>query len=145
MYSGNSKDCAQTGCIYKITCETCQESLETEKSKGSRQPGGQKGPNYVGMTMSSFHSRMKDHLKGQRSKSQSILLYRHDTDAHQGQPQAYCTRILGREQRVLPLSILEGLFIEAQIPRKILMRIMKEEEEGLSGWWLLEALHDKNS
>ena len=59
---------------------------------------------------------MKDHLKGQRSKSGSNPLWRHDEECHQGQPQEYKTRILGREQRLLPLSVLEGLYIEAQKP-----------------------------
>ena len=108
------KDCAQTGCIYEITCSSCQEAVAQDKTKDSRQTGTQEGHNYIGMTMSSVHSRMKDHLKGQRAKSNSNPLWRHDQEYHEGEPQRYKTRILNREQRLLPLSVLEGLYIEAQ-------------------------------
>ena len=64
--------------------------------------------------MSSVHSRMRDHLKGQRAKSNSNPLWRHDYEHHEGEPQKYKTRILSKEQRLLPLSVLEGLYIEAQ-------------------------------
>ena len=110
-----SKDCAVTGAIYEITCDSCQDILETEEPRDSRQPGGQPGHNYVGMTRTSVHCRMKDHLKGQRSKASSNPLHRHDVEHHQGDPQKYSMRILGREQRILPLSVLEGLYIESQI------------------------------
>ena len=59
---------------------------------------------------------MASHLKGQRAKSNSNPLYRHDRDHHHGEPQEYLTRILGRERSLLPLSILEGLYIEKQSP-----------------------------
>ena len=29
-----TQDCAQTGCIYDITCVACQETIETEKTSG---------------------------------------------------------------------------------------------------------------
>ena len=88
--------------------------MAQHKTKDSRQPGAQEGHNYIGMTMSSVHSRMKDHLKGQRAKSNSNPLWRHDHEYHEGEPQRYKTRILSKEQRLLPLSVLEGLYIEAQ-------------------------------
>ena len=59
---------------------------------------------------------MASHLKGQRAKSNSNPLYIHDRDHHHGEPQEYLTRILGRERSLLPLSILEGLYIEKQSP-----------------------------
>ena len=84
----------------------------------------------MGMTMTSVHCRMKDHLKGQRSKSGSNPLHRHDMDSHQGVPQVYKTRILGKEQRILPLSVLEGLYLEAQKPGT---SINEKNERGRGG------------
>ena len=111
------KDCATMGIIYEITCLSCnQEVGQVPGERESRQPGGQHAPNYVGMSMTSAHSRMKDHLVGQRAKRDSNPLHRHDRDKHNGEVQRYVTRIIGREQRILPLTILEALFIESQVP-----------------------------
>ena len=110
-----SRDCALQGCVYEITCDSCtlpiDDSLQT---KETRDPGGQARPNYVGMTMSSVHARMKDHLRDQRSRMKKSPMHRHDLEAHQGVPQSYTTRILTRERTCFPLSITEGLYIEAQ-------------------------------
>ena len=111
------KDCGAMGNIYEITCVKCQESVTQEHGEQiSRQPGGQLGPNYIGMTMTSAHCRMDSHLKGQLAKTQSNPLHRHDRDHHNGQVQEYKMRILSRELRVLPLSIMEALYIESQSP-----------------------------
>ena len=103
------------GVIYKITCKTCNQDID-QGGEESRDPGGQKAPNYMGMTMTSAHCRMVDHLGGQRAKRDNNPLYRHDRDKHNGEPLGYTTRILGCEQRLLPLTILEALYIEAQVP-----------------------------
>ena len=67
------------------------------------------------MTSTSAHCRMSGHLAGQRSKSSNNPLYRHDRDCHDGDPQSYTMRILSREKSLLPLSILESLYIEKQV------------------------------
>ena len=59
---------------------------------------------------------MKDHLRGQKSRRENNPLNRHDRDKHQGVPQSYKMRVLGKEQRILPLSVLEGLYIDSQKP-----------------------------
>ena len=41
---------------------------------------------------------------------------RYDRDSHGGEHQQYTTRILSKDRSVLPLSILEALYIEKQIP-----------------------------
>ena len=111
----NGKDCATMGILYEITCQSCSEVIELEDGEQvSRQPGGQKAPNYIGMSMTSAHCRMHDHLAGQRQKKENNPLNRHDRDSHQGVPQQYRTRILTRERNLLPLTIIEGLFIERQ-------------------------------
>ena len=66
--------------------------------------------------LQSSHCRMASHLKGQLAKSESNPLYRHDRDHHDGQVQDYKMRILHRESKILPLSIMEALYIEAQSP-----------------------------
>ena len=72
--------------------------------------------NYIGMTGTSVHWRMTAHLKGQKARSSSNPLHRHDLEAHGGDPQEYLARILGRERSLLPLNVLESLFIEKQSP-----------------------------
>ena len=60
---------------------------------------------------------MLGHKAGQKAKSGSNPLWRHDLDRHQGEHQNYTARILRREQKLLPLCILEAIFIEKQIPK----------------------------
>ena len=42
------------------------------------------------------------------------LRYRHIRDVHNGEVQTYQTRILASEKNLLPLCIMEGLYIEKQ-------------------------------
>ena len=124
------KDCAKMGIIYEITCNSCMEPVNPgDKTKESRGPGGQARKNYVGMTRTSAHWRMQGHLSGQRAKSNSNPLHRHDVEGHQGVPQLYTTRILAVEGKQLPLNILEGLFIEKQRPNTTL----NDKNEGGRG------------
>ena len=52
----SNKDCGTMGVVYEITCNNCQEAVNQEQGNQlSRQPGGQVGPNYIGMTMTSSH------------------------------------------------------------------------------------------
>ena len=64
--------------------------------------------------MTSLHNRMQGHKKGQKYKRSDNPLHRHDTEIHDSQPQDYSFRILSKEQKILPLSVLENLYIEAQ-------------------------------
>ena len=98
----SNQDCAAMGAIYEITCKACRSVVDPPVTKEPRSPGGQKLDNYVGITATSVHWRMASHLKGQRAKSNSNPLYRHDRDHHHGEPQEYLTRILGRERFLLP-------------------------------------------
>ena len=110
------KDCGKMGVIYEVTCNACREPIDPQSQvKESRKPGGQPRPNYVGMTRTSAHCRMQGHLSGQRTKSKSNPLHRHDVEGHQGIPQQYSCRILASEQKQLPLNILEALYIEKQV------------------------------
>ena len=68
----------------------------------------------IGMTRCSAHYRMELHLKGQKSKDTANPLYRHERDVHKGEVQTYQTRILASEKNLLPLCIMEGLYIEKQ-------------------------------
>ena len=60
------EDCTAMGCIYEISCNTCQEPVEENPTgtKVSKDPGGQSRPNYVGMTSTSLHCRMLGHQAG---------------------------------------------------------------------------------
>ena len=105
------KDCAQTGLIYEITCQACNG----QNSPTSRGPGSATSYNYIGMTRTSAHWRMLNHLDGQKRRQTKNPLHRHDCDIHGGAAQTYKTRILSKERNLLPLCILEGLYIERQI------------------------------
>ena len=77
------KDCAQTGLIYEITCQACNG----QNSPTSRGPGSATSFNYIGMTRTSAHWRMLNHLDGQKRKQTKNPLYRHDCDIHGGAAQ----------------------------------------------------------
>ena len=68
------------------------------------------------MTATSVHNRMLGHLAGQKAKSSNCPLWRHDEEAHAGQPQQYTTRVIRKERTLLPLSLTEALYIEKQSP-----------------------------
>ena len=110
------KDCALMGCIYEITCNACEDPVDLAQcgplDKDTKDPGQQRRPNYVGMTSTSVHWRMQGHLSGQRSKSSSNPLWKHDSETHEGNPQTYTARILRRERTLLPLTVVEALYIE---------------------------------
>ena len=108
----NGRDCAKQGVIYEISCTQCNQ--DSQEIPTSRDPGSWNNYNYIGMTRCSAHWRMKLHLQGQRQKSKSNPLHRHDVDVHNGVEQIYQTRILSTEKNLLPLCILEGLHIEKQ-------------------------------
>ena len=74
---------------------------------------------------------MAAHLKGQKARSSSNPLHRHDQEAHGGDPQEYLARILGRERSLLPLNILESLFIEKQSPGSSINSRMEGGRGGL--------------
>ena len=109
-------DCTAMGCLYEITCNTCQDPVEEDQtgSKTTKDPGGQSRTNYVGMTSTSLHCRMLGHMAGQKARSGSNPLWRHDAEKHEGEHQTYTTRILRRERTLLPLCILEAIYIEKQ-------------------------------
>ena len=65
--------------------------------------------------MSSVHARMKDHLRDQKLKLKKSPMFCHDSEAQQGVPQTYTTRILARECSCFPLALTEGLYIESQV------------------------------
>ena len=65
-----------------------------------------------------------------KAKSRSNPLYRHDIDKHNGETQVYKCRILNTEKNLLPLCILEGLYIEKQDPTQ---RLNERNESGRGG------------
>ena len=67
------------------------------------------------MTRSSVHARMIDHIKGQKAKQSKNPLYRHDRDVHDGNPQLYTTRVMNCQKNILPLTVMEALYIEKQV------------------------------
>ena len=123
-----------TGTIYEITCNECKEPVDPDSCLGqhrSKQPGGQPRHNYVGSSRTSLHQRMLAHMRGQRQKQGSNPLHRHDVEIHEGQQQEYTARVIGREQNILPLKILEGLYIEAQAPGTSMNERMEFGRGGL--------------
>ena len=131
-----------SGIVYEITCNACEDPVDPNgvmDCPGSRRPGGQPRPNYVGSTMTTLHARMESHLRSQKYKQQSNPLHRHDTDVHGGEAQQYTTRVLGREKTLLPLRILESLYIEGQAEGTTLNA---RNEFGRGGLIRLEAIRE---
>ena len=79
---------------------------------------------------------MVGHKKGQHYKQPGNPLFRQDRDCHQGEPQKYSFRILSREQKLLPLNIIEGLYIESQQPGTSLN---ERNENGRGGLVRIQA------
>ena len=71
-------------------------------------------PTYIGLTRSTIHARMLDHLKGQRMRSSGNPLHRHDLKAHNGQQQQYVCIPIASEKKIVRLNINEALHIEKQ-------------------------------
>ena len=113
----SNRDCATMSAVYEITCNQCKEpvNLDVEVDQRSRDPGNQNRHNYIGMTRTSVHCWMNGHLEGQKSKSSKNPLYRHDVEVNGAIPQTYTTRILNRQKNLLPLTVMEALFIERQV------------------------------
>ena len=65
MVSGK---CDVSGVIYRIECNTCNETVLNETE----------APRYIGMTRTTLHNRMLGHLKDQHSKCNKSPLYHHD-------------------------------------------------------------------
>ena len=107
----NGTDCGATGCLYEITCESCREPLDPDQATGkeTKAPGVQSMLNYVGMSMTSMHCHMLGHRQGQKYQQLSNPLHRHYLEHHNDPKQEYSARILTREQKILPLFIIEGL------------------------------------
>ena len=53
-------------------------------------------------------------MKDLKSKQNQNPLIRHDRDVHEGNPQKYTTRIMNIQMNILPLTVLEALYIEKQ-------------------------------
>ena len=86
--------------------------------------------NYVGMTRTSLHNRMLAHLKGQRMKSNSNPLHRHDLEVHQGTVQTYTSTVLATEAKIVRLHCNESLRIEKQNTE---LSMNKRNENGRGG------------
>ena len=112
--------CDKTGLVYKIHCVSCMEEV-AEESKESH--------NYIGLTRTSVHSRMKTHLNDQRIKKSKSPLHRHDVEHHNGVQQQYVTNIVNSEKKIVRLYSLEALSIEKQDSKLS----MNERNEGGRG------------
>ena len=86
---------------------------------------------YIGMTRTSIHNRMRSHLSGQRTKSTSNPLWRHDMDTHGGSHQKYTTSIVAREKKLLRLHCLEAIHIEKQPPTHSINARMEHGRGGV--------------
>ena len=121
------RDCTKSGIIYEITCIQCSKAENETGKPVSRKPGARQTHNYIGMIRTSCHWRMKGHLQGQKAKHESNALHRHDVDHHNGEVQKYRTRILHSERNLLPLCLMEEIFIENQNPQ---LRMNDRNEAG---------------
>ena len=97
-------NCDKIGVVYRITCKSCLSVIEENCDTH----------NYVGLTRTTVHNRMEQHLKAQHQKLSSSAMYRHDCDVHNSVPQSYTTKVIAREKRIVRLYCTEALHIEKQ-------------------------------
>ena len=82
------------------------------------------------MTRASLHSRMIDHLDGQRRRLSKNPLWRHDRDHHNGTPMTYVTTIEASERKIVRHHVNEALRIERQDPT---FSMNERQENGRGG------------
>ena len=107
--------CGEMGCLYYVSCLTCKQDLSPEVREVPAKPGGIKHSHYIGMTATSLHSRHLDHRKGHVSRDKRNVMVKHDIEAHGGEKQEYCARIIQKERGLLHLALREALLIENQL------------------------------
>ena len=112
--------CDKSGLVCKIQCITCKEEVAEDSNESH---------NYIGLTRTSVHARMKSHLYDQSRKKSKSPLYRHDVAHHNGVPQKYITNIVNSEKKIVRLYSLEALSIEKQDSKAS----MNERNEGGRG------------
>ena len=88
--------------------------------------------NYVGLTRTTVHNRMEQHIKAQQQKLSSSAMYRHDCDVHNGVAQSYSTKIIAKEKRIVRLYCSEALHIERQ-DRQLSINVKMEGGRTNSG------------
>ena len=119
----------RTGIVYKIVCNTCKLTVITDNT-GSTNIYNTETHNYVGMSRTSLHNHMLAHLKGQKQKSMSNPLHRHDLEVHSGAEQEYTSTIIATEAKIVRLSCNESLRIGKQNP---ILSMNKRNENGHGG------------
>ena len=112
--------CDKSGLVCKIQCITCKEEVAEESNESH---------NYIGLTRTSVHARMKSHLYDQSRKKSKSPLYRHDVAHHNGVPQKCIKNIVNSEKKIVRLYSLEALSIEKQDSKAS----MNERNEGGRG------------
>ena len=125
--------CDKVGAIYRITCNKCQSEVDEN----------QVSHNYVGLTRTTLHNRMSQHLKAQRQKLSCSAMHRHDCDVHSGEVQAYSAKIIAQEKRIVRLHCTEALHIERQ-ERPMSINVKMEGGRTSSGVVRLTAIREHN-
>ena len=87
-------------------------------------------PSYIGLTRTTVHNRMNAHLQGRQNKKNHSPMWRHDRDAHQGNPQEYSCLVVGHERKIVRLYQREALEIEKLTGEQ---KINDREECGRGG------------
>ena len=70
-------------------------------------------PSYIGLTRTTVHNRMNAHLQSRKNKNNSSPMWRHDREAHEGNPQEYSCLVVGHEKKIVRLYNREALEIES--------------------------------
>ena len=107
--------CSEMNALYVITCKTCEALVENTERDNPKEPGGVKTPNYIGMTAGSLHARHKDHRDGHTARSKKNILVKHEMENHNGIPQEYSAKHIGREKGLLHLALKDAIMIESQV------------------------------
>ena len=96
-------DCSQNKVVYNITCDQCSEVVDNDTDNEGT---------YIGMTATSIHNRMLQHLQYQKRKDRKGPMTRHDIDFHNGVKQNYTAKVFKKERKLLNLCMNEALSIE---------------------------------
>ena len=135
----SEQDCCKVNCCYRISCETCNEVIQTDEQSNdtqteqhdhqtvSRPPAGHRArwtagrrrarvsAQYIGQSGRSMHARSHEHIQAVDRKDKKNALYKHILHAHKDQPQPkFVMEQISSHKTNLHRLISEGIYIEKE-------------------------------
>ena len=116
-----STDCCKQNVTYIVTCNGCLDNVSfgppLENVPSLIEAGGENRLNYIGMTGTSMHARVKAHNAAIYAHNMSNALYKHVHYAHNGTSPGFTMKMCSSHVNVINRYKTEAVYIENQIDR----------------------------